>query len=377
MLGTVGISKEGVGMLGRRVRWRWFMGLAIAVISLATACQSQQVNTPDATNGATNPPVATTPIMLNGTGASFPLFFYERVFSEYRQAVDPNLQVNYQAIGSAAGIQQVISNTVDFGASDIAMTDEEVAQVNSGVVLIPMTAGTVAIAYNLPNIESSLKLPRTALVDIFLGKLTNWNDPAIAAANPDIALPDLPITLVHRSDGSGTTATVTAHLSAISSDWQAQVGAGLNVDWPAGVGIKSNTGVSAQIQQAQGTIGYVEYSYAQKLGLPIAALENQSGQFIEPNSATGLKGLETADMPANLKVFVTDPAAVDAYPIVTYSWILAYQQYADAAKGEALKAVLKWGLSEGQQFSEQLGYVPLPVDVVEQAIAAVEGIEAG
>ncbi|MEL6385007.1 MAG: substrate-binding domain-containing protein, partial [Cyanobacteria bacterium J06626_18] len=145
----------------------------------------------------------------------------------------------------------------------------------------------------------------------------------------------------------------------------------------AGVGIKSNTGVSAQIQQAQGTIGYVEYSYAQKLGLPIAALENQSGQFIEPNSATGLKGLETADMPANLKVFVTDPAAVDAYPIVTYSWILAYQQYADAAKGEALKAVLKWGLSEGQQFSEQLGYVPLPVDVVEQAIAAVEGIEAG
>jgi phosphate transport system substrate-binding protein len=308
---------------------------------------------------------------LNGTGASFPLFLYERIFSEYRQQVDPNLQINYQPTGSAAGIQQMISQTVDFGASDVAMTEAEMAQVEGGVVLVPMTAGVVAIAYNLPGVESGLQLTRAALVDIFLGKLTRWNDPAIAAANPDVTLPDLPITLVHRSDGSGTTAVLTAHLSAISPEWESAVGTGLNVSWPAGVGIKANAGVSAQILQAEGAIGYVEYSYAQKLGLPIAALENQAGQFVAPSPAAGAKGLEGVDMPANLKVFVPDPVGAEAYPIVTYSWILAYQQYADAAKGAAIKQVVQWGLSEGQQFSESLGYVPLPADVVEQAIAAV------
>ncbi|NER82333.1 MAG: hypothetical protein F6K42_22770 [Leptolyngbya sp. SIO1D8] len=168
-----------------------------------------------------------------------------------------------------------------------------------------------------------------------------------------------------------------AHLSAINPEWEAQVGTGLNVSWPAGVGIKANAGVSAQIQQAEGAIGYVEYSYAKKLGLPIAALENQAGQFVEPSPATGTKGLAAVEIPENLKVFVPDPAEVDAYPIVTYSWILAYQRYADAAQGEALKAVLKWGLLEGQQFSEPLGYVPLPPAMVEQALAVVNSIEAG
>ena len=361
-------------MKWRQLGWLRLVGAAITALTLIVACQQPQVSLPNPADTNTSPP-ASPPITLNGTGASFPLFLYERIFSEYREAVDPNLQVNYQPTGSAAGIQQVISQTVDFGASDIAMSDDEMAAVEPGIVLIPMTAGTVAIAYNLPGVESGLKLSRTTLADIFLGKLTQWNDPAIAETNPDLALPDLPITLVHRSDGSGTTATLTAHLSAISPAWQTQIGAGLNVEWPAGVGIKSNTGISAQIQQAEGAIGYVEYSYAKKLGLPIAALENQAGQFVEPSPTTGLKGLETATMPANLKVFVTDPAGTDAYPIVTYSWILAYQTYEDVAKGEALKAVLKWGLLEGQQFSEQLGYVPLPPDVVEQAVTAVEQIQ--
>jgi phosphate transport system substrate-binding protein len=255
------------------------------------------------------------------------------------------------------------------------MTDEEITQVEGGVVLVPMTAGVVAIAYNLPGIESGLKLSRTALADIFQGKVTQWNDPAIAATNPDITLPDLPITVVYRSDGSGTTAVLTAHLSAISSDWQSAVGSGLNVSWPAGVGIKSNAGVSAQIIQAEGTIGYVEYSYAKKLGLPIAAVENQAGQFIEPSPAAGEKGLADAPLPDNLKAFVPDPTGAEAYPIVTYSWILAYQRYEDAAKGEALKNLLKWGVAEGQQFSEELGYVPLPETVVERAIAAIDTIQ--
>ncbi|MEO1095320.1 MAG: phosphate ABC transporter substrate-binding protein PstS [Cyanobacteria bacterium J06638_28] len=354
-----------------RRKWSWvhLIGIAIAVILCTGACQSAE-NTPNATA-----PVSTIPVTLNGTGASFPLFIYERIFGEYRQTVDPNVQINYQPTGSAAGIQQLITNTVDFAASDIAMTDAEIAQVNAGVVLIPMTGGTVAIAYNLPGIESGLKLSRTTLVDIFLGRLTQWNDPAIAATNPNIVLPDLPITLVHRSDGSGTTATLTAHLSAISPDWETQVGTGLNVNWPAGVGIKSNAGVSAQIQQAEGAIGYVEYSYAKKLGFPTAALENQSGQFIEPNPVTGGNGLADIEIPANLRAFVTDPTGAEAYPIVTYSWILAYATYQDATKGEAIKAVLQWGLSEGQTFSEQLGYVPLPADVVTKALAAVERIQ--
>jgi phosphate transport system substrate-binding protein len=284
------------------------------------------------------------------------------------------LQVNYQPTGSAAGIQQMISGTVDFAASDVAMTNEEIAQVENGVVLVPMTAGMVAIAYNLSGMEGTLKLTRQALADIFLGKITQWNDAAIANANPDLALPNLPITLVHRSDGSGTTAVLTSHLSAISPEWREAVGSGLNVSWPAGVGIKANAGVSAQIQQAEGAIGYVEYSYAQKLGLPIAALENQAGQLIEPSPETGSKALADVEMPQNLKAFVSDPPGADAYPIVTYSWILAYEQYDDADKGAAIRNLLQWGLTEGQEFSEPLGYIPLSGAVVEQAIAAVNRI---
>lgn len=360
--------------MSRKFRWLSWIGSAIAALSLVIACQQPSTSPPI----SESPPTLSTspvPIVLNGTGASFPLFIYERIFNEYRQQVDPNLQINYQPTGSAAGIQQVISQTVDFGASDVAMTDEEIAQVETGVVLIPMTAGMVAIAYNLPGVESSLRLTRAALADIFLGKLTRWNEPAIADANPDITLPDLPITLVHRSDGSGTTSVLTAHLSAISSTWQEAVGTGLNVRWPSGVGIKSNAGVSAQIQQAEGAIGYVEYSYAKKLGLAIAALENRAGEFIEPSPETGANGLAEAEMPENLKAFVSDPAGTAAYPVVTYSWILAYQQYTETAIGEALKMVLTWGLLEGQQYSESLGYVPLPDAVVEKAIATVERIQ--
>ncbi|MEM6838913.1 MAG: phosphate ABC transporter substrate-binding protein PstS [Cyanobacteria bacterium P01_C01_bin.120] len=350
------------------------LGLAIATLMLVIACQ--QTPAPPAPE-ATTPTSATAPITLNGTGASLPLLIYERIFTEYRQQVDPNLQINFQPTGSAAGIQQVISQTVDFGASDVAMADEEIAQVEPGVVLVPMTAGLVAIAYNLPGVGTGLKLSRAALTGIFLGQITQWRDPLIAEANPDVPLPDLPITLVHRSDGSGTTAVLTAHLNEVSSEWRSQVGAGLNVQWPAGVGIKANAGVSAQIQQAEGAIGYVEYSYAQRVDLSIAAVENQAGSFVEPNPTAGAIALAAVAMPDNLKAFVPDPAGAAAYPIVTYSWILAYSQYADADKGNALKQVLTWGLTKGQQFSEELGYVPLPDSVAEQAIAAVEQIQTG
>jgi phosphate transport system substrate-binding protein len=356
--------------MSRRFFQKFWAVLLVALVT-AIACQSQ----PQAPNPAESPPsTAVTNVVLNGTGATFPLFLYQRWFAEYNR-LHPNVLINYQPTGSAAGIQQMVSGTTDFAASDVAMSDAEIAQVDRGILMLPMTAGSVAVAYNLPGVETALKLSRQVLADIFLGKLTRWNDPAIATTNPDQTLPDLPITLVYRSDGSGTTAAFTAHLNAISSDWQTQVGTGLNVKWPAGVGIKSNAGVSAQIQQVEGTIGYVEYSYAKKLGMAIAALENQSGQFVTPDTDSTRKALSEVQFPANLRAFVPNPAGDGAYPIVTYSWILAYQNYDDPNKADALREVLQYGLTEGQDFSEDLGYVALPPEVVPKVSTALEQIQ--
>lgn len=319
-----------------------------------------------------NPTAAQSSVFLTGAGATFPIFIYQRWFQEYSQS-HPDVQVNYQPIGSAAGIQQMVSETVDFGGSDIAMTDEEMSKVERGVVLIPMTSGSVAIAYNLPGIEG-LKLSRAVYADIFLGKIKHWNDPKIANLNPNLNLPNLPITLVHRSDGSGTTAVLTKHLSAISSEWETKVGSGLSVSWPAGVGIKSNAGVSAQIQQAEGTIGYVEYSFAQQLDLATAALENHAGNYIQPSLEATAKALDNLTLPVNLRAFVTDPERPGAYPIVTYSWILAYKSYEDPSKAKALQEVILWALTDGQQYSEKLGYVPLSETVAAKAKAAAQMI---
>jgi phosphate transport system substrate-binding protein len=346
-----------------------FFGLFVSVFLWIVACQPS----PETGTDSPTPSTATTTVVLNGTGADFPFFIYQRWFSEYSR-LHPNVQINYQPTGSAVGIQQIVSETIDFGASDIAMTDDEMAQVSKGVVLLPMTAGGVAVAYNLPGVDQPLQLSRQVLAEIFLGTITQWNDPKLAAVNPEVTLPDLPIVLVHRSDGSGTTATFTAHLSAISSEWQAQVGSGLSVEWPTGAGVKSNAGVSAQIQQAEGAIGYVEYGYAQKLGLAIAALENQAGQYVQPNPDSVAAALSRVQLPENLRAFAPDPQGADAYPIVTYSWILAYERYDDPNKAAALKDVVQWSLTEGQQFSEELGYVPLFPQVVEKASAAAEKI---
>lgn len=355
--------------LGRRwLRWLGAVGLAIATLVLAIACQPQP-----SVDEAAPPALSETSVLLNGTGADFPFFIYQRWFRDYNQRY-PNVQINYQPTGSEVGIQQVVSNTIDFGASDVAMTDEQIAQVEGGVLLLPMTAGSVAIAYNLPDVPSGLRLPRAVYTAIFLGSITQWNDPRIAEANPDLTLPDLPIILVHRSDGSGTTATLTRHLSAISPQWQQAVGDGLTVAWPTGVAVKSNAGVSAQIQQAPGAIGYVEFSYAQQLGLAIAALENQAGEFVLPGVDSAAAALAAVDLPENLRGFAPDPPGAEAYPISTYSWLLVYPRYGDAAKAEALRSLLQWCITEGQQLSEGLGYVPLPAEVVERVSAAIAQI---
>ncbi|MEO0853771.1 MAG: phosphate ABC transporter substrate-binding protein PstS, partial [Cyanobacteria bacterium J06648_11] len=314
-----------------------------------------------------------TQVFLNGAGASFPALLYQRWFQEFNRQ-HPHIQIDFQPIGSGAGIQQVIAETVDFGASDIAMTDEDIAKVDRGVLVLPMTAGSVAIVFNLPGIESGLKLSREVYPKLFLGDITRWNDPAIASLNPDLDLPDLPIALVHRSDGSGTTAVFTSHLSAINPDWRDRVGSALNVQWPAGVGIKSNAGVSAQVQQAEGALGYVEYSYAQQLGLSVAALENQAGEYVLPDIDSAAQGLNAIALPDDLRAFIPDPEGEGAYPIVTYSWLLAYRTYDDPAEAEALRQVLQWALAEGQAISPELGYVPLAPDAIDAVTAAVAQI---
>ena len=314
-------------------------------------------------------------VSLTGAGASFPAPLYQRWFSEYNK-VHPNVRVSYQEVGSGAGVEQFTQGTVNFGASDVAMTDAEIAKVGRGVVMLPMTAGSVVIPYNLPNVKTGLKLPREVYPDIFLGKIKQWNDPRIAQANPGVNLPNLPITVIHRSDGSGTTSVFTSHLSAISPEWKTKVGAGKTVNWPLGVGAKGNAGVTAQLLQTQGAIGYTEYGYAKLQNIPIAALQNKSGNYVEPTLESAAKTLEAVQLPGNLRAFITDPEGANSYPIVTYTWLLAYKKYDDPNKAKALKEVIQWGLTDGQKLSAQLGYVPLPQPVVTKVEAAANQIQS-
>ncbi|HEY9768303.1 MAG TPA: phosphate ABC transporter substrate-binding protein PstS [Coleofasciculaceae cyanobacterium] len=313
-------------------------------------------------------------VSLTGAGASFPAPIYQRWFSEYNKE-NPNVQVAYQSVGSGAGVEQFIQGTVDFGASDVAMEDEEIAQVERGVAMLPMTAGSIVLAYNLPDVPE-LRLSRQVYTDILLGKITKWNDPAIASLNPDANLPDSNITVVYRSDGSGTTGVFTQHLSAISPEWSEKVGEGKTVQWPAGVGAKGNEGVTAQILQTEGALGYVEYGYAEQQDIPTATLENKAGNYVTPSGESAANALAGATLPEDLRAFVSDPEGDNSYPIVTYTWLLAYQNYDDPNKVQGLKDVVNWSLTEGQTYADELGYIPLPENVVKKVEAKLETIQA-
>jgi phosphate transport system substrate-binding protein len=312
-------------------------------------------------------------ITLQGTGATFPAPLYQRWFTEYNK-MHPEVQINYQALGSGAGVKQFQEGLVNFGASDAAMTDEEIAAVKDGVVLLPMTAGSVVLAYNLPEAPAELKLSREAYVGIFLGTITNWNDAKIASANPGAKLPDLKITPVTRSDGSGTTFVFTQHLSAISDGWKSGPGTGKSVNFPVGVGGKGNPGVTALIKQTPGAIGYVEYGYAKQTQMPMATLENKSGKYVKADLESEKAALASVELPADLRAWIPDPSSPTAYPIVTYTWLLAYKKYADPKIKDALKGVIQYGLSDGQKFSEELGYIPLPAGVVTEVTKALDQI---
>lgn len=344
--------------------------LAVLLICLGLRTLGSQLMTAVGSDVALG---AESSITLQGTGATFPAPLYQKWFSEYNKA-HPEVQINYQALGSGAGIKQFQQNLVDFGASDAAMTDEEIAAVKDGVVLLPMTAGAIVLAYNLPDGPAELKLSREAYVGIFLGKITQWNDAAIAKANPGAKLPETKITVVTRSDGSGTTFVFTSHLSAISEAWKNGPGAGKSVNFPVGVAGKGNPGVSALIQQTPGAIGYVEYGYAMQTKMPTALLENKSGKYVKGDLATGKDALASVQLPANLRAWITDPTGAGSYPIVTYTWLLCYKKYKDPKIAATLKSVIQYGLTQGQSFSVELGYIPLPANVVNAVSRALEQI---
>ena len=307
---------------------------------------------------------------LNASGATFPAPLYGRWFLEYNK-LHPDVQVNYQGVGSGQGIKDFTAGLTDFGASDAAMNDKEIAAVkNGGILLLPMTAGSIVISYNLPGVTQSIQLPRDVYPAIFDGQITKWSDPKIAAANPGVTIPDLPITVASRADGSGTTFNFSGHLSAINPDFATKIGHGKQVPFP-GVAGKGNDGVAALIKQTPGTIGYVEYGYAKNAGLAMATLQNQAGKFVAPTPDSGSAALEQVPLPANLRAFITDPAGDASYPIVTYTWWLVHAQYDKAGESDTIKALATWCLTDGQKLSADLGYLPLPAPVVTKVQAAL------
>jgi phosphate transport system substrate-binding protein len=347
---------------------RQLVYLAIASLSILFAACNPSSN--QQTQNSTSTNLITEPIVLSGAGATFPAAIYLRWFAAYNQ-IDAQVQVNYQPVGSAAGVKQFINNTVDFAGSDTGLSQKEFDSITKGAIAIPVTAGSIVLGYNLPGI-TELKLSRQLYVDIFLGKITKWNDQAIATTNPDLKLPNLEIALIHRSDGSGTTEIFTRHLSAINNEWKSKVGAGKTVQWLAGTGTKGNEGITAQISQTVGAIGYIEYAYAKLNKISAAQLENNSGKYIQPSLKSTAKAIAAIELDQNLIGFAADPKESDAYPIASYSWILIYKEYQDSQKAEQLKKVLAWALTDGQKFSEELGYVQLPSAVMAKAQAALK-----
>jgi phosphate transport system substrate-binding protein len=315
-------------------------------------------------------------LRLVGSGASFPFPLYSAWFKDFSRKT-PGVTVDYQAKGSGAGIQDLINKTVDFAASDAAMTPEQIAKVGDGVVLLPMTGGEIVLAYNLPGPPQGLKLPRDVYPEIFAGKITRWDDPRIVAANPHIKLPNLPITVVRRSDSSGTTYVFTRHLAAISPIFREQVGSGTTVNWPQSdkfVAAPKNDGVTATIKQTPGAIGYIEYGYAKLTKASTALLQNRAGKYVAASDASGSVALASAQLPADLIAWVDDPAAPESYPIVSFTWMLFYEKQ-DPEKAKYLRELVRYGLTEGQKSADKMGYIPLPANVVEKVMAASAKIQ--
>ncbi len=307
-------------------------------------------------------------VTLNGAGATFPAPLYERYAREIKKKY-PNIQINYQGIGSGGGIRQTIAGTVDFGGTDAAMTDADMAKVKRGVLLVPTAGGAVAVTYNLPGI-SNLKLSRKVLPAIFSGQITEWNDPKIAADNPGVALPDAPIRTVVRADGSGTTFIFVNHLSAINPYFKGRIGVSTAPKWTTNpIKGRGNPGVASQVARTRGAIGYVEFAYAKQNKLQTAQVQNKKGQFLSPSLQETNKALATVQFPANFRIFVNDPS--EGYPIAGLTWLMIYKKYDSPAKAAAIKQMVQWILTDGQKINDDLDYTSIPRSVADRVIQTV------
>jgi phosphate transport system substrate-binding protein len=312
-------------------------------------------------------------LLINGAGATFPYPIYSKWFDEYAK-VDPSVRFNYQSIGSGGGQKQITARTVDFGASDGPMSDENLAKAPGKILHIPTVAGADVITYNLPG-NPKLKLNSDAIVNLFLGNITKWNDPKIAALNPDVTLPDLPVVVVHRSDGSGTTFIFTDYLSRISPVWEDTVGKGTSVKWPVGLGGKGNEGVAGQVKQLSGAVGYVELIYAKQNQMPYADVKNAAGNFITPSIDSVIAALATAKIPDDFRFSMVNAPGDKAYPIAGTTWLLVYEQQKDAFKGKKLVEFLKWALTKGEGMASSLDYASLPESVQQRVLERIKTIK--
>ena len=319
--------------------------------------------------------IARAELLINGAGATFPYPIYSKWFDEYTK-VDPSVRFNYQSIGSGGGITMLRNRTVDFGASDAPMNDEQLKQSPMPVLHFPSVMGAVVLAYNLPEVKQKIRLSGPVIADIFLGNITKWSDPKIAALNPGVKLPDNSIVTCHRSDGSGTSYIFTDYLSKVSPGWAKEVGKGTSLKWPVGLGAKGNEGVTGLVQQTPGAIGYVELIYALKNNIPFAIVKNRDGKWIDPSLAgvTAAAAGAAGNMPADFRVSITDAPGAATYPISSFTWLLIYKNETDKAKGENIVKFLKWALTDGQRLAPPLDYAPLPQAVVDKELQQINQI---
>lgn len=359
----------------KHMRMTLLLGVALLISVFLSACGG---SSPTTSGSAGCPSISG----LTGAGSTFDNPLFSQMFAPYAyQKAKCGTKVNYQSVGSGAGISQLLAHTVDFGATDTPLTDDQQKQSTSGNILhIPVTLGAVAVSYNLSSIDATkhLNLTPDILSKIYLGTITRWNDAAITAANPDLTLPSQTITVVHRSDGSGTTGIFSHYLSAVSPEWSSKVGAGTTVNWPVGVGGKGNAGVAAAVQTTAGSIGYVELAYVLSNGLSYASVTNANGKNVLP-SLDGAKadaaGVTT--IPDDLRFFIVNAPGDDSYPISGFSWVVVYQHQSDADKGQAIANMLWWMIHDGQQYSAPLSYVPLPTSIVSKGEAQIKSMTCG
>ncbi|MDX2054926.1 MAG: phosphate ABC transporter substrate-binding protein PstS [Polyangiaceae bacterium] len=347
--------------------------LATALLAVVGCSKSEA---PGGTGPGAPPPAPAGPVKLTGAGATFPYPLYSKWMDEYRK-LKPGVQINYQSIGSGGGIRQVIAGTVDFGATDAPMNDEEAKKAPHKLFHLPMTLGAVAVVYNVAELKAPLKLTPDVLVDIYLGKITKWNDARLKALNEGAALPAADIRVVSRSDGSGTTAVFTDYLGTVSPEWKEKVGVGKSVKWPVGLSAKGNEGVSGSVSTTPGSIGYAELAYALQTGLSMAALKSVVGEFVTPSIEAVTAAAEGVELPDSLHVSIVNSAAPKAYPISSYTYLLVYEDMPDAAKAQALSEFLWWAIHDGQKLSGTLHYAPLPAKAIGKIEARLKELKSG